>query len=62
MYNRVAKHAVNILMESPFYLAMSLKERQRLIREFVAMYSLPSEEPEPESTRELAPITKETFH
>ena len=56
MNNRVARHVVNILMESPFYLGLTLKERHRLITDFVTMYSLvPDNRPERESEQEPVP-------
>jgi hypothetical protein len=38
MKHLVAQHMVNILMQSPFYLGLTLEERHRLIRDLVTMY------------------------
>ncbi len=51
MNDRTARHVVNILMESPFYLDLTLEERRRLIADLVTMYPLVSDNtPEGEST------------
>lgn len=39
MNDRIIRSALNILMESPFYLGLSLRDRHRLISDFVALYS-----------------------
>jgi hypothetical protein len=39
MNSRLIYDALNVLMESPFYLGLSLSDRHRLISEFVALYS-----------------------
>ncbi len=40
MNSITARHLVNVLIESPLYLGLPLKERRRLIAEFTALYSL----------------------
>ncbi len=52
MNDRMARHVVNILIESPFYLGLTLEERRRLITEFVAHYTLvPDDDSGRESTQ-----------
>lgn len=59
MNNRAARHVVNILMESPFYLELTLKERHHLITDLVTVYSLVSDNrPEQPSTEEPAADTE----
>ncbi len=41
----LTRSALKILMESPLYPAMSLKERCRLIRDFMALYAPLVEDP-----------------
>jgi len=49
----VAQDVVNILMESPFYLGLTLEERHRLITDLLTMYPPVSDDkPEQESTQE----------
>ncbi len=36
---RLTRSALNVLMESPFYLALSLRDRHKLVSDFVALYS-----------------------
>jgi hypothetical protein len=43
MANPTARHLVKVLMESPLYLGLTLKERRRLIAEFTAIYTLSSD-------------------
>ena len=53
MNDRAARHVVNILMESPFYLGLTLEERRQLIIDLVTTYSLsPDNGPERESMQE----------
>jgi hypothetical protein len=53
MNDHTARHVVNILMESPFYLGLTLEERHRLIADVVTMYPLVSDDkPDGESTPE----------
>ncbi len=53
MNDRAARHVVNILMESPFYLGLTLEERHQLITDLVTTYSLaPDNWPELKSTQE----------
>jgi stress-induced morphogen len=39
MNNRLTRNALHILMESPFYPGLSLKDRHRLVSDFIALYS-----------------------
>lgn len=53
MNDRTVRHMVNILMESPFYLGLTLEERHQLIKDLLSMYSLvPDVGPERGSTEE----------
>ena len=53
MNHRAARHMVNILMESPFYLGLTLEERHQLVTDLLTTYSLtPDNGPERESTEE----------
>jgi hypothetical protein len=50
---RMARHLVNILIESPLYLGLTVKERRRLIAEFATRYLLaPDNRSDRESTEE----------
>ena len=49
----MARHVVNILLESPFYLGLTVEERHRLITDLVTMYPPAADDkPEQESTQE----------
>jgi hypothetical protein len=53
MKNLMARHVVNILLESPFYLGLTVEERHRLITDLVTMYPPAADDkPEQESTQE----------
>ncbi len=55
MNNRLTRNVLNVLMESPFYLGLSLKERHKLVSDFVALYSSLLEDlPEEHGTEEQA--------
>ncbi len=39
MDTRLTRNALHVLMESPFYLNLPLKDRYKLVSDFVALYS-----------------------